>query len=58
MDKLGKVALGGAFNEPCGGAVILFNADACSTEEIRDFALGDPCTVPLSPAALHLPSTC
>ena len=38
----GTVALAGAFNEPCDGAVILFHSDACSKADVEDFARRDP----------------
>lgn len=45
LQQLGsKVALGGAFNDPCDGAVILFDA-SCTKDEISDFASSDPYVV-------------
>lgn len=32
MSASGKCALGGAFNDPCDGAIVLFNADACDAQ--------------------------
>ena len=42
LDAEGKVAIAGAFNDPCDGAIFLFNADKITKEEIEAFARSDP----------------
>eukprot|EP00632_Arachnochrysis_sp_CCMP2950_P012136 CAMPEP_0185694194 /NCGR_PEP_ID=MMETSP1164-20130828/3740_1 /TAXON_ID=1104430 /ORGANISM="Chrysoreinhardia sp, Strain CCMP2950" /LENGTH=71 /DNA_ID=CAMNT_0028361025 /DNA_START=193 /DNA_END=408 /DNA_ORIENTATION=- len=42
MAEEGKCALGGAFNEPCDGAVVLFDQAACTRAEVEAFARSDP----------------
>ena len=42
MNEQGKVALGGAFNDPCDGAVILFHSTTCTKQEVIEFAKVDP----------------
>ena len=37
----GKIALGGAFNDPCDGALVLFH-EHVGEQEINSFAEGDP----------------
>eukprot|EP00617_Octactis_speculum_P027973 CAMPEP_0185748804 /NCGR_PEP_ID=MMETSP1174-20130828/7512_1 /TAXON_ID=35687 /ORGANISM="Dictyocha speculum, Strain CCMP1381" /LENGTH=120 /DNA_ID=CAMNT_0028424645 /DNA_START=59 /DNA_END=421 /DNA_ORIENTATION=+ len=42
METKGKVALAGAFNEPCDGAVFLFDSEKTTKAEIEAFAENDP----------------
>lgn len=42
MTEEGKCALGGAFNDPADGAVVLFDSEKCSKEEVEAFAEQDP----------------
>mmetsp|Transcript_991 Transcript_991/g.1412 ORF Transcript_991/g.1412 Transcript_991/m.1412 type:complete len:130 (+) Transcript_991:2682-3071(+) len=45
MADLGKCVLGGAFNDPCDGAVVLFDSSTTTKEEIEAFANVDPYVV-------------
>lgn len=45
MTDQGTCALGGAFNDPCDGAVVLFDMDRCTKDDIEKFALSDPYVV-------------
>lgn len=45
MAHEGKCSLGGAFNEPCDGAVVLFDYKQCTKAEVEEFARSDPYVV-------------
>eukprot|EP00039_Didymoeca_costata_P020565 m.341687 g.341687 ORF g.341687 m.341687 type:complete len:137 (+) comp20355_c0_seq1:130-540(+) len=45
LDAAGKVAISGAFNEPCDGALFLFHEGTITQDEIKEFAKTDPYVV-------------